>query len=124
MVDETEKKIHARFLYAVGATIAAFAYMIIINKSDDAAAFMFLMTVALGFNSSKAAEHLYKDAGSSKSKTRLMYAVGGTIMTFAYLFFVVSPKTSEAFMFLGSLASGLGLSKLAENVQFTKKVNQ
>jgi len=58
MVDDTKKTTHTRFQYAVGATLATFAYLALAKAPDAAAGFAFLSVVAGGFGLSKATEHL------------------------------------------------------------------
>lgn len=52
-----------------------------------------------------------------QSKTRFHYAVGTTLLTFAYMYFVKPEYHAPAWNFLMIVAGGFGVSKATEHLK-------
>ena len=57
------------------------------------------------------------DLVEKESNTRFQYAVGATLLTFAYMFFVDPEHHAPAWSFLMVVAGGFGVAKATEHLK-------
>lgn len=57
------------------------------------------------------------DLAEKESHTRFKYAVGSTILTFAYMFFADGADHAGAFQFLMVVAGGFGIAKATQHLK-------
>ena len=57
------------------------------------------------------------DLAEKESNTRFKYAVGATLLTFCYFYFVSAEHHAPAWQFLMIVAGGFGISKATQHLK-------